>query len=282
MKWIKFFLSHSLFISLCAVALCYQTYLLLHIAPDNKIFLFIFFATLSSYNFYWLVSKFSFNTYESIGHFTKKNSSYLLIWFCAGIGLFITSWQLPYLWPYIIFAIFLTLIYSMPLWPFKWVIVLRKAGFLKTTLLSFTWAYVTVVFPAVPVLFTDAIPVTALFVARFFFMLLLCTIFDKRDVEADKLHALHSLATDIKLNTLHLIMIFVFTGYLISGFWLRNHLKDDAQLLAFFVTGILVAWAYIASLKKQGYVFYYFLIDGLMLVSALGTWLAHFWQMEFN
>lgn len=277
MKWIKFFLSHSLFISLCAVALCYQTYLLLHIRADNRIFLFIFFATLSSYNFYWLVSKFSFNTYKSIPHFVKSNSSYFVIWFLAGIGLFIMAWQLPYLWPYIVVAIVLTLIYSMPLWPFKWVIVLRRAGFLKTTLLSFTWAYVTVIFPAVPVLFTDIYAVSALFVARFFFMLLLCTIFDKRDVEADKLHSLHSLATDIKLSTLHFIMAVVFLGYLISGFWLRSHLKDDGQMLAFFITGILVAWAYLASLKKQGYVFYYFLIDGLMLVSALGTWLAYIW-----
>ncbi len=275
MKWIKFFLSHSLFISLCAVALCYQTYLLLHIAPDYKIFLFIFFATLSSYNFYWLVSKFSFNTYKSILHFGKMNRSYLLIWLFAGVGLLVMALQLPYLWPYILVAILLTLIYSMPLWPFNWVLVLRKAGFLKTTLLSFTWAYVTVIFPAVPVLFADVPAVTALFVARFFFMLLLCTIFDKRDVEADKLHALHSLATDIKLKYLHIIMALVFLGYLISGFWLRTHLKDDAQLFAFFITGILVAWAYTASLKKQGYVFYYFLIDGLMLVSALGTWLAH-------
>ncbi len=277
MKWVKFFLSHSLFISFCAVALCYQTYLLLHIPADYKIFLFIFFATLSSYNFYWLVSKFSFNTYKSFTSFIKANSSYLLIWVIAGIGLFIMALQLIYLWPYIFAAVCLTLIYSMPLWPFKWVIVLRKAGFLKTTLLSFTWAYVTVVFPAVPVLLTDVFSISALFAARFFFMLLLCTIFDKRDVETDKLHALHSLATDIKLSTLHLIMALVFVGYLVSGFWLRSHLKDDGQLIAFFITGILVAWAYLASLKKQGYVFYYFLIDGLMLVSALGTWLAYIW-----
>lgn len=281
MKWIKFFLSHSLFISLCAVALCYQTYLLLHIPVDNKIFLFIFFATLSSYNFYWLVSKFSFNTYNGWQHFILVNKSYLTIWLFAGIGLVIMALQLPYLWPYIAVAILLTLIYSMPLWPFKWVIVLRKAGFLKTTLLSFTWAYVTVIFPALPLLFTDVYAVSALFVARFFFMLLLCTIFDKRDVEADKLHALHSLATDIKLKTLHAIMAIVFIAYLFSGFWLRSHLKDDAQLIAFFITGLLVGWAYWASLKKQGYVFYYFLIDGLMLVSAAGTWIAYVWQAKF-
>lgn len=278
MKWIKFFLSHSLFISICAAALCYQTYLLLHITPDYKIFLFIFLATLSSYNFYWLVSKFSFNTYKSPADFCKQNSSYLLIGFFAGIGLIIMTFQLPHLWPYILIAIMLTLIYSMPLWPFKWVLIFRKAGFLKTTLLSFTWAYVTVIFPAVPVLFSDVPAVSALFSARFFFMLLLCTIFDKRDVETDKLHALHSLATDIKLKNLHIIMTLVFLGYLISGFWLRAHLNDDTQLLAFCFTGIIVALAYIASLKKQGYVFYYFLIDGLMLLSALVTWFAHIWR----
>lgn len=275
MKWLQFFLSHSIFISLCAVALCFQTYLLLHIPPNNKILIFIFCATLSSYNFYWLVSKLSFNRYKNFNHFIKSNYTFLLLWLLAGMGLLYLSINLMYLWPFIAMAIFLTLIYSLPLWPFRWVLIFRKAGFLKTTLLSFTWAYVTVIFPAIPVMESSPYSVLTLFAARFFFMLLLCTIFDKRDAETDKLRALHSLATDIKLKTLHKIMALVFVGYLISGFWVRNHFKDDIQLMAFFATGLVVGWAYIASLKKQGYFFYYFLIDGLMLVSALFTWLGY-------
>jgi len=47
-------------------------------------------------------------------------------------------------------------------------------------------------------------------------------------------------------------------------------------MFAFLITGGFVWWVYTLSLKNQGYLFYYFLVDGLMLVSATVSVIASF------
>ena len=95
-----------------------------------------------------------------------------------------------------------------------------------------------------------------------------------RDISVDKIHALRSLATDVSMKSLRLIMGIAFIMYIIAGMLLRYQSGDNEQLAAFIVTGIIVWMVYRASLKKQGYIFYYFMVDGLMLLSSLGTYLA--------
>lgn len=273
MRWLHFILSHSIFISICAVALCFQTYLLLHIPYDNNVYGFIFFSTLSSYNFYWLISKYYFNRKDSVIAFLKNNITYTVLFFIAAGGMIFFSIFLYDALIYICFAILLTLLYSLPLWPFRISAFARQAGFLKTTLLAFTWAYVTVIIPAAP-LFSIDIGMLLLFIARFFFMLMLCIIFDTRDISVDKIHALRSLATDVSMKGLRSIMLVAFILYLAAGLLVRYHFRDNEQLVAFIANGIIVWIVYKASLQKQGYIFYYFVVDGLMLLSAAATYLA--------
>ncbi|MEO7264212.1 MAG: hypothetical protein ABIW38_04835 [Ferruginibacter sp.] len=169
----------------------------------------------------------------------------------------------------------LTFIYSTPLWNENAKAIAAKTGFFKTILLSLTWALVTVIFPAQELLHTDkTIIVILLFIARFFFMLMLCLIFDMRDIHLDKMHGLHSLATDVNRYWLKVIMISSFCIYVIVGVLVRINLSDNKQLIAHFVTGLIVWIIYRQSTKKQGYLFYYFLVDGLMLIAALTTFIA--------
>lgn len=274
MRWLHFILSHSIFASFCAVALCYQTYTLLHIPGDWKVYGFIFFSTLCSYNFYWLISKYSFSRPGSVVPFFQENRTYLAVFSIAGAGMVTTLYFLPGIYEYVAVAILLTLLYSLPLWPFPFAKTLRKAGFLKTTLLAFTWAYVTVIVPASPILFVENTAVILLLVARFFFMGMLCIIFDMRDMKIDKMHALRSLATDVSRSVLRTIMVTAFILYIAAGLMVRYHFNDNAQLVAFFITGLVVWAVYQASLKKRGYIFYYFGVDGLMLFSAAATFIA--------
>lgn len=103
---------------------------------------------------------------------------------------------------------------------------------------------------------------------------MLCIIFDSRDINVDKIHALRSLATDVSRKTLFVLMAIVFIAYLAAGFSLRYYFDDTAQLVAFFITGIITWLVYRLSLKKQNYFFYYFVVDGLMLFSAIATFVA--------
>jgi 4-hydroxybenzoate polyprenyltransferase len=274
MKWLHFLLSHSIFISICAVALCFQTYSILHLTHNNYVYGFTFFATLGSYNFYWLISKYSFSRGVRVGVFLRANRTYILLFSLAGIGMLYCLWFLEGYYFYITTAIGLTLLYSLPLWPFRFVSFTKKAGFLKTILLAATWAWVTVMIPAAHAQ-ESATPTAILFFARFCFMLQLCILFDMRDMKVDKIHSLHSLATDVSRRTLSIIMYVVFGMYIIAGILVRQHFNDTPQLIAFALTGLLVWIVYRLSLSKErGYFFYYFLVDGLMLISAAATYIA--------
>lgn len=274
MRWLNFILSHSIFISLCALALCYQTFTLLHIPPDRYVYAFIFCATLCSYNFYWLISKYSFSNRQRVRAFLKTNISYVIIFLLSAAGMMVSFFFIPGAFVWVLIAILLTLLYSLPLWPGSFVRRFRRVGFLKTTLLAFTWAYVTVIIPAMPVLETAIQPVCVLFIARFFFMLMLCVMFDMRDMAMDKIRGLHSLATDVSRSILKNIMLAAFAFYMAAGLLVRYEFNDTPQLLAFIFTGVIVWVVYRLSFKKKGYFFYYFLVDGLMLLSAAFTFIA--------
>ena len=276
MRFLHFILSHSIFIAFCALGLCYQTALVLHTQNNYNLYGFIFFSTICSYNFYWLLSKFYFTDRRIHLAFIKAHFSFLLLFIISFLGAIFFLFQVSYLIPYVLVGVGLTLLYSLPLWPFPFAKKLQKIGFFKTVLLAFTWSYITTILPSVSLLQNSFVPVIVLFLARFCFMLLLCIIFDKRDISVDKSHGLHSLATDTPDKILNSIIYAVFILYLMMGLLLRYHFNDKPQMFAFLITGGFVWWVYTLSLKKQGYLFYYFLVDGLMLVSATLTLIAGF------
>ena len=274
MRFLHFILSHSVFIACCAAGLCYQTNVLLSIPHNPNVYGFIFFSTLCSYNFYWLLSKFYFSRRSPLFPFLKKEASLLAVFIFSAAGTLYFLLMAKGLFPGAAVGAILTMIYALPLLPFRFSKRMQKAGFLKTVLLAFTWAYVTTAIPASVLPDLRWLSFVTLFSARFFFMLLLCIIFDQRDESADKIRGLHSLATDLNRGQLNIIIHIVFASYFISGLFLRYYFHDTAQLIAFTATGILVWLIYRRSLKPQPYIFYYFIADGLMIISALGTYLA--------
>lgn len=276
MRFLHFILSHSIFIALCAVGLCYQTTLILHIPSNFDLLSFVFLSTICSYNFYWLLSKFYFTNRIFGVAFIKQNIFFVSFFVIALIGTAYFINKVSPIIPFALVAVFLTLLYSLPLWPFSFAKKLQSIGFFKTVLLAFTWAYITTILPAIDLLQTNIIPVCVLLAARFCFMLLLCIIFDKRDISVDKSHGLHSLATDTPEKSLNTIIHLVFIAYVVIGLMLRYNFNDKPQMFAFLITGGFVWWIYTLSLKKQGYLFYYFVVDGLMIVSALGSFIATF------
>jgi 4-hydroxybenzoate polyprenyltransferase len=273
MKWLRFIVSHSIFIAICAAALCFQTAILLQAKLSAWFYSFIFFSTICSYNFYWLLSSYSFVPQKIIFHLRKyySNSLVLLI---AAAGLAVSLAHLIEIVPVIAVAAVLTFLYAVPLLPFKWVQVAKKAGVLKTVLLAFTWAFITVYIPYQYAGTDNPTALYLLFLIRFLFMLMLCIIFDARDTGIDKIRGLQSLTTMLSASAVKLIMFFLFAMFLAAGVLYRVYFNEPLQIAALMVIGAAVAVAYYHSLKKQGYFFYYFFIDGLMLFSALVTFVA--------
>ena len=273
MKLLRFILSHSIFIAICAVALCLQTAILLHINLTGYLYSFVFCSTICSYNFYWLLSGYVFSG-KPLPLFLKQHYSNAMVLIAGGAGMLYSALYLSNLWPVIGLGLVFTLLYTIPLLPFKIFIMARKAGLVKTFLLAFTWAFVTVYIPYKQNPSGNFVTLVMLFNNRFLFMLMLCIIFDARDTAVDKIRGLNSLTTVIKPATVQYIMFAIFAAYIINGIVLRIYYDETTQIIALLVTGVITAMVYFFSLKKQGYFFYYFLVDGLMLFSALATYVA--------
>lgn len=275
MKWLQFILSHSIFISLCAVALCWQTNLLLQLPDDPFLFGFIFCSTLCSYNFYWLLSKFFFRTGNiSLWGFIRREFIQFMVFASAAAG---TLYFYIYnsLEPVIVLpAVILTLLYALPLIPSGINRFTKKLGVLKTILLAITWTYVTV---WIPIRFSETVmPEAGWFILtrRFGFMLMLCIIFDSRDIAIDKIRGLRSLATELTPRTLRWLIFIIFIILFGTNFTFPYFGMGIRPVMALQVSTVALLLVYFLSTKKQGYFFYYFFVDGLMLFSALVTYIA--------
>jgi 4-hydroxybenzoate polyprenyltransferase len=274
MKWLHFILSHSIFISICAVALAFQTTQLLRLNNNLFVYGFIFFATICSYNFYWILSKISFNKKSSVTGVLKNETTeiYLLIISAIGVAFCFLMSAIPF--TFVMTAILLTGIYSLPLLPFSFLQFTRRAGVLKTIILAITWAYVTAFLPLQKTYLQLDHADLFIITRRFLFMLMLCIIFDSRDIAVDKLRGLKSLATELRPATLRFLVYIIFIVLFATNFLFIYYGITFYQSLALQVSTLALLAVYFFSTKKQGYLFYYFVVDGMMLFSALATYIA--------
>lgn len=274
MKWLHFILSHSFFVSFCAVALAFQTGRLLHVDIPAYLYGFIFFATLCSYNFYWILSRFSFSGTVSIAAFLEKEATGISLFLISLAGMVYFLLISPVQLNQVAMAVLLTVAYSVPLLPFKLLHFTRKAGVLKTVLLAFTWTYVTAFLPMQTGWGLLSGADIFILTRRFLFMLMLCIIFDNRDKAVDKIRGLHSLATVLKPNQLLLLITVIFIILFGTNFLSVQYGVSLKQSIALQTSTIALLVVYFLSTRKQGYLFYYFVVDGLMLFSALATFVA--------
>ena len=274
MKWLHFILSHSIFVAVCAVALAFQTSQLLHYSVSVFVYGFIFFATLCSYNFYWVISRFSFSGRTGFFSALKKDQTATIILALSAVGMIFCFMESALKFPPVIIAVLLTTLYSVPLLPFRFLHFTRKAGVLKTILLAFTWTYVTVLL----VMQKDVVSLSNadifILTRRFLFMLMLCIIFDNRDKAMDKIRGLRSLATDLRPSQLLVLIAVIFIILFGTNFLSVNYGISFSQSIALQTSTIALLVVYFFSTRKQGYLFYYFMVDGLMLFSSLATFIA--------
>ncbi|MES2431147.1 MAG: hypothetical protein V4556_09425 [Bacteroidota bacterium] len=273
-KIFYFILSHSIFIAICSAALVLQTFQLLHLTVNYYTIAFIFFATLSSYNFYWLVSKNAFGKIKYDRSFFKNEFSNAFLFIAASVAMMICFLKSSLIFYTILPGFVLTILYALPLLPVKSLTFTKRLGILKTVLLALTWVYVTVCVPVNKLIFDLSDSELFVFARRFLFMLMLCIIFDSRDSAMDKIRGLHSLATDLSQRALRTLVIIVFIA-LFSTFLFHERFNISLyQSIALQISTVALLVVFYFSTKKQDYGFYYFIVDGMMLFSAMATYIA--------
>jgi len=274
MRVLKFVFSHSFFAAACAAGLSWQTGILLNQTVTYSLLLYVFFSTLAGYNFYWIIAKKTSVTTISAS-FIKQISSYLILLITSSLLMLYLFAQFPQLWIPSLVSASCTVVYSWPLWKNSPKRMFLSMGVLKTFLLAITWTYVTIWFPLAGKMLEWTPDFLLHLSFRFLFMLILCILFDKRDLEADQKRSYSSVATvftdkQLKLlcNACFLLMLLV---SLLS--WKTN--SSQTVLLSNLASVAAAYLLYRLSFKPRGYYFYYFLVDGLMLFSAMVTFIVH-------
>ena len=231
---------------------------------------FVFFATICSYNFHYIMGSIYAEQKFSM-HLLYLQYQRVVFMAVGGVGawLFFSAVHVKPINAAIAFL--LTLTYSIPLIPLKQLNFTRRAGFLKTLLLAFTWMFVTAYMPLSRFNSQFTAAGWLMLISRFLFMLMLCILFDNRDKLIDRKYGLHSLSTYLPPMLMKQVIYVLFAVLFIINFLFYQHEITVLQIAALQVTGVITMIFYIFSNKKQGYYFYYFGVDGLMILSALLT-----------
>ena len=266
-KLLYAFVNYAFFAACCAIALAIQTYIFCKLPINFFLLSFVFFATICSYNLHFFLAKYS-STGLIIRLTTLHVNAHVYCIFFGVVGMCATF--LPSNLPIIpvLFSLVCTSLYSLPFLQIKSLEKIKKAGFLKTILLAFTWAYVTVYLPVAASNINQPIIIYWL-VQRLLFMLVLCIIFDTRDVESDMLKGFHTLATDLSSKAIQILVILLFVASVVQHFYGIYFYASAKQVLGLQAVVACTVIIYVVSLKKRGYLFYYCIVDGLMIVSAI-------------
>lgn len=274
MHHIRPFFSHSIFISICAAALSVQTFVLRgqrHI--DFTSILFVAISTLGAYNFYWFIA--AFKRKQSSGDnspFLSGLHLNLLLMLLPAMLLLNLFWHHPDWIGYFAIGTVISILYTLLIFTRNTMRQMPLMGILKTILLTVAWTFITACFPLIYLDKSIGSSQLLLIGNRFIFLLMIAVIFDARDVEKDHEYGTGTIATVFGRKKLNGFM----TG-LVLTFVMLTLLLSDVELickLLMMACGVLVYWLYFLAHSPRSDAFYYFLMDGMMIIFSVSVYIA--------
>jgi 4-hydroxybenzoate polyprenyltransferase len=263
-----FFVFSSLFIAVCAVLMVYQVSILFSIPFSFAMAGFVFSGSVCSYNFHWYLTP---PNVENLTEKTRWNISnkklHLILFIIGGIASAVFSFLLIEHWIWLGITMFLTFLYSAPKIPHPLFYFLRKVAVGKTIFLAFAWTHVTTLLPLVVHLKTLEAPHIWFVVNRFFYIYAICIVFDYRDVEEDKKAGIKSLITFLNERGIDILfwgslLVFLFSSYVLLRYFY------PLDIMALIIPAIILSLLYYPSKKNFSDYLYYFILDGLMMLSV--------------
>jgi hypothetical protein len=178
-SFLDFYINSSIHVAFAVVALCVVTCLNLDIAAEDDLLFFVFFGTITGYNFvkYAPVARLHHRSLEKRLKLIQVFSFFsflFLIWFSFKIAFETLLWTG-------FFGLF-TILYALPVLKMP---NLRSISGLKVFVISFVWAGVTVILPVVGADYPLDFNVLVEFLQRFLLILILILPFEIRDLKYD-------------------------------------------------------------------------------------------------
>jgi len=275
---LDFLLFSNFFIAICAVAQGLVTYHLLKAKPSEHVLAFLFFSTLLIYNLAVLLSKpkapqnSPFKRVRWIfAHHRFTISTTLISALCLiPLGLLYLSFESKLL---MVFVGLLSVAYNIPFLSLNQKkIGLRNIPGIKLFLIAFVWASSCVLLPIVELESLHQIQVplseTVLLVAkRFLFVCAITVPFDIRDLFQDKLYELKTIPVILGEKKAWIFCQALLAIYLLLLVLFTKNINLD--VIGLTLTVLLTGWLIFKSNFKRNEYYYFFYLDGTMLLQYL-------------
>ncbi len=261
---LNFYINSSIHVALAVYALTWVTLIQFGLDYDENVLYFVFFATITGYNFikYFGVAKFH---HRSLAVWLKVIQVFSFIAFIA-MSYYALQLEMKTLLFLSIFGL-ITFLYAMPLIPMRYFRDsqknLREIGGLKVYVIALVWTFTTVILPLIDNeinLNTDVVITCA---QRFVFVIVLMLPFEMRDLNYDSLK-LATIPQRIGIKKTKIIGVL-----LLMVFFVLEYFKDDltsnsvlSVLIIVFVTLLCV----IFSNKNQSKYYSAFWVESVPIV----------------
>ncbi|TYB73904.1 hypothetical protein ES677_07920 [Bizionia gelidisalsuginis] len=261
----NFYLNSSVHVALSVVSLSFITVKEFGVTTDYNVLSFIFFATITGYNFvkFFGIAKWH---YRSLAKWLKIIQIFSLLCFLC-MGYFMLQLEMRVLLYLSVFAA-ITFLYAMPIIPKRLYVDsnhnLRDISGLKVYIIGLVWAGVTVILPLINSNITSNADVILTTIQRFVFLIAIMLPFEIRDLTFDNF----KLATipqkigvkQTKIMGLFLLMLFLFLEFfknelvavnfatlmvvtlVTAGFILFANKNNSMYYSAFWVESIPILW----------------------------------------
>ena len=239
--------------------------------------LFVFFSTLCSYNLHWFLTREEIGQNSIRSNWNKENRFLLLGVFVFGvIGAAICFWFLQEHWMSIVPIAFFTFLYTAPKIPYRPFIWLRPFAVAKTLYLSLSWVYVTTVLPltVIGMVFENSMYWFVLY--RFLLLFSLCLLFDMRDQQSDKLTGIRNVTTLMTSKIVEYIFILSVGLLVLVGAGLSFWGFSMQAIFGLISPALILIVLYKRAKRHPTDWLYYGILDGLLCLSPLLSWLHLF------
>lgn len=245
------------------------SHLFLQDATAAAFYAFVFFSTICSYNFHWYLTHHSATGSERLRWALQHKRMHLLFYIAGLAGAVISFFYLREHWFWIGVGVFVTFLYSAPKIPIPVFRQLKEIAVGKTIFLAFVWMYITTLLP----ILISGIPWQPAFAwfacSRFFLIYAICILFDYRDREDDRQDGIRSMITwfnERGINNLFALSLLLF---LVFTLLLWRSVPGWLNLVLLLAPGAVVGLVYPYAKKHFSDYLYYFVLDGLMMLSGL-------------
>ena len=244
-------------------------HLVLKSTPDLYFLGFIFFATLTSYSFHWHLPSSSILPSPRLEWMQRHRYNHAVFFFIGLAGVVIFFFYLLPHWPWLLLSAVITFFYSAPKIPHRYFRLLRMVAIGKTIFLAGMWMYATSFLPIIISSSTWKNEYTVFILSRFFLIYCICILFDYRDRADDKAAGIRSMITYLDEKGINLLFVLSLTLFTFFTLYLLHFNYSVLEVSLLLIPGFIIAAFYNYAKRNFSDDFYYFVLDGLMALSAL-------------